>query len=230
MHQLWTTFQASWEVILEKTQEHIYLSLVSVVLACLIAIPLGIYLSAHRRLANSVITTVSVIQTIPSLALFGFMIPLLGIGPKPAIFALTLYALMPILQNTYVGINGVNPALIEAGKGLGMTRWQLLWIVQLPIARVVIMAGVRLVAVQTISMATIATYIAAGGLGDIITNGMSMMDTPTIMLGAIPVSLLVILINILLLQLNRWLTPKGLSDKKTTVSINTHAKKRRAAL
>ncbi|WP_042160201.1 ABC transporter permease [Paenibacillus gorillae] len=216
MHQLWTTFQASWEVLLEKTQEHIYLSLVSVVLACLIAIPLGIYLSTHRRLANSVITTVSVIQTIPSLALFGFMIPLLGIGPKPAIFALTLYALMPILQNTYVGINGVNPALIEAGKGLGMTRWQLLWIVQLPIARVVIMAGVRLVAVQTISMATIATYIAAGGLGDIITNGMSMMDTPTILLGAIPVSLLVILINILLLQLNRWLTPKGLSDEKTS--------------
>ncbi|MFF2088884.1 ABC transporter permease [Paenibacillus sp. NPDC058174] len=230
MHQLWTTFQASWEILLQKTQEHIYLSLVSVILACLIAIPLGIYLSTHRRLANSVITTVSVIQTIPSLALFGFMIPLLGIGPKPAIFALTLYALMPILQNTYVGINGVNPALIEAGKGLGMTRWQLLWIVQLPIARVVIMAGVRLVAVQTISMATIATYIAAGGLGDIITNGMSMMDTPTIMLGAIPVSLLVILINILLLQLNRWLTPKGLSDKKPAFSLRANPKKRRAAL
>ncbi len=176
----------------------------------MIAVPIGIYLTTRKRLANSVITAVSVIQTIPSLALFGFMIPLLGIGTRPAVIALTLYALFPILQNTYVGISGVNPALIEAGKGVGMTRWQILRLVQLPIARSVIMAGVRLVAVQTISMATIATYIAAGGLGDIITRGISMINTAVILEGAIPVSLLVIVVNLLLLGLNRALTPKGL--------------------
>lgn len=210
MRHLWSTVQADWSILLQKIQEHIYLSVVSVLLACLIAVPIGIYLTTRKRLANSVITAVSVIQTIPSLALFGFMIPLLGIGTRPAVIALTLYALFPILQNTYVGISGVNPALIEAGKGVGMTRWQILRLVQLPIARSVIMAGVRLVAVQTISMATIATYIAAGGLGDIITRGISMINTAVILEGAIPVSLLVIVVNLLLLGLNRALTPKGL--------------------
>lgn len=119
MDQFWNTIQADWPLILEKTGEHINLSLISVLIACVIAIPVGIVLTAYKRLANTVITTVSVIQTIPSLALFGFMIPILGIGTKPAIIALTLYALLPILQNTYVGISGVNPALIEAGTGMG---------------------------------------------------------------------------------------------------------------
>ncbi|WP_336785801.1 ABC transporter permease [Paenibacillus sp. MMO-177] len=210
MDQVWNTLQADWPLIVQKTGEHFRLSFLSVLIACLIAIPAGITLTAYRRVANAVITVVSVIQTIPSLALFGFMIPFVGIGTKPAIIALTLYSLLPILQNTYVGIGGVNPALIEAGTGMGMTRWQILWMVQLPIARSVIMAGVRLVAVQTISLATIATYIAAGGLGDIITRGISMINTTTIMEGAIPVSLLVIVVNVLLLGLNRVLTPKGL--------------------
>jgi ABC-type proline/glycine betaine transport systems, permease component len=210
VNQFWSTLAADWEQIVQKTGEHMYLSAVSVLIACLIAVPLGIYLTSCKRIANGIITVVSVIQTIPSLALFGFMIPLVGIGPKPAIIALTLYALLPMLQNTFVGINGVNPALIEAGTGMGMTRLQVLRMIQLPIARSVILAGVRLVAVQTISMATIATYIAAGGLGDIITRGISMINTMTILEGAIPVSLLVIVVNLVLLGLNRVLTPKGL--------------------
>ncbi|GIO40138.1 MULTISPECIES: ABC transporter permease [Paenibacillus] len=210
MSLFWDTLSADWEQILQKTGEHIYLSAISVLIACLIAVPLGIYLTGRKRIANGIITAVSVIQTIPSLALFGFMIPLVGIGPKPAIIALTLYALLPMLQNTFVGINGVNPALIEAGTGMGMTRLQILRMIQLPIARSVILAGVRLVAVQTVSMATIATYIAAGGLGDIITRGISMINTITILEGAIPVSLLVIIVNLGLLGINRLLTPKGL--------------------
>lgn len=214
MSQFWNTLQADWPQIVEKTGEHINLSLISVAIACFIAIPSGIILTAYKRLANSIITAVSAIQTIPSLALFGFLIPFVGIGTKPAIIALTLYALLPILQNTYVGISGVNPALIEAGKGMGMTRWQILWMVQLPIARSFIMAGVRLVAVQTISLTTIATYIAAGGLGDIITRGISMINTNVILEGAIPVSLLVIVVNLLLLVLNHFLTPKGLRHRK----------------
>ncbi|MFF2481710.1 ABC transporter permease [Paenibacillus sp. NPDC058071] len=206
----WETIQTEWPKILEKSIEHFELSIISVLIACLIAIPAGIYLTTHKKLANGVITVVSVIQTIPSLALFGFMIPLVGIGKQPAIIALTLYALLPILQNTYSGVLSVSPALIEAGTGMGMTRGQILRLVQLPIARSFIMAGVRLVAVQTISIATIATYIAAGGLGDIITRGIAAINNNVILAGAIPVSLLVILINLLLLVLNRWLTPKGL--------------------
>ncbi|CQR55604.1 ABC transporter permease [Paenibacillus riograndensis] len=210
MNHVWDTLVADWPMILDKTGEHMYLSLVSVCIAGLIAIPLGIYLTSRKSLANSIITIISAVQTIPSLALFGFMIPLVGIGTTPAIIALTLYALLPMLQNTYVGISGVNPALIEAGTGMGMTRWQMMTMIQLPIARSIIMAGVRLVAVQTISLATIATYIAAGGLGDIITRGIAMINTVTIMEGAIPVSLLVISVNFILLLLNRVLTPKGL--------------------
>lgn len=214
MIQFWNTVHADWPHIVEKTIEHINLSLISVIIACLIAIPLGIFLTAHKRLANSIITVVSAVQTIPSLALFGFLIPFVGIGVKPAVIALTLYALLPILQNTYVGVSGVSPALIEAGYGMGMTRWQILRMVQLPIARSFIMAGVRLVAVQTISLATIATYIAAGGLGDIIIRGISMISTNKILEGAIPVSLLVIVVNLFLLYLNRLLTPKGLRNQK----------------
>lgn len=210
MNRFWDTIQADWPLIVQKTGEHIYLSLISVLLACLIALPLGIFLSRHKKSANGVITVVSVIQTIPSLALFGFLIPLVGIGTTPAIIALTLYALLPILQNTFVGISEVNAALIEAGVGMGMTKWQVLRMVQLPIARGTIVAGLRLVVVQTISLATIATYIAAGGLGDIITRGISMINTMTILEGAIPVSLLVIIVNFLLLVINYIFTPKGL--------------------
>lgn len=210
MNYFWETVKADWPLILQKTGEHIYLSLISVLIACLLAIPLGIYLTRQKKLANVIITIISVIQTIPSLALFGFLIPLVGIGTTPAIIALTLYALLPILQNTYVGILDVNGALIEAGTGMGMTKWQLLRMIQLPIARGVIVAGIRLVVVQTISIATIATYIAAGGLGDIITRGISMVNTVTILEGAIPVSLLVIIVNLILLGTNYLLTPKGL--------------------
>jgi osmoprotectant transport system permease protein len=210
MNYFWETIKADWPLILQKTSEHMYLSLISVIIACLIAIPAGIYLTRQQRLANGVITVISVIQTIPSLALFGFLIPFVGIGTTPAIIALTLYALLPILQNTYVGILDVNESLIEAGTGMGMTKWQILRLVQLPIARGVIMAGIRLVVVQTISLATIATYIAAGGLGDIITRGISMINTVMILEGAIPVSILVIAVNLLLLATNYFLTPKGL--------------------
>ncbi|MFF2483481.1 ABC transporter permease [Paenibacillus sp. NPDC058071] len=215
MNHFWNTIQEDWPLVLEKTLEHVQLSLLSLALACLISIPFGIYLSRHKKLANSIITVVSAIQTIPVLALFGFMVPVLGIGFKPALIVLTFYGILPVLQNTYVGITSVSPALIEAGRGMGMSNWQLLWMVQVPIARSYILAGVRLMAVQMISMATIGTFIAAGGLGDVITAGINDMNTARILEGAIPVSLLVVLINIGLLQLNQLLTPKGLRKNKS---------------
>jgi osmoprotectant transport system permease protein len=212
MNRLFNSFVTDWLEILMKTQEHLVLSLFAVVAACVIAIPLGIYLTNNKRLAQPILAVVSIIQTIPSLAMFGFMIPLFGIGVLPAGIALTLYALLPVLQNTYVGISEVDSALIESGYGMGMTKWQVLRMVQLPVASSFIMAGVRMVAVQTISGATIATYIAAGGLGDIITKGIAMIDTVTILEGAIPVCLLVLIVNLFLLGLSRLLVPKGLRN------------------
>lgn len=200
--------------ILLKTGEHLYLSFTALFIACLIAIPLGIYFANHDRLATPVIRVVQVIQTIPSLALLGFMVPLFGIGTLPAIIALILYSLLPVLQNTFTGIREVDKSLIEIGTGMGMTKRQILWLVQLPMARSVIMAGVRMAAVQTISVATIATFIGAGGLGDLIMRGIGTLDTAIILTGAIPTALLAIILDRLLLYLDDKLTPKGLRKKR----------------
>jgi osmoprotectant transport system permease protein len=204
----------NWAEILSKTGEHLYLSFTALFIACLIAIPLGIYFANHDRLATPVIRVVQVIQTIPSLALLGFMVPLFGIGTLPAIIALILYSLLPVLQNTFTGIREVDKSLIEIGTGMGMTKRQILWLVQLPMARSFIMAGVRMAAVQTISVATIATFIGAGGLGDLIMRGIGMLDTAIILTGAIPTALLAIIFDRLLLYLDDKLTPKGLRKKR----------------
>jgi osmoprotectant transport system permease protein len=213
MNRLVESFVSDLPEIWIKTQEHMYLSFVAVIIACVIAIPLGIYLTRNQRLAQPIISVVSMIYTIPSLAMFGFMIPLFGIGTLPATVALTLYALLPILQNTYTGICEVDPSLIESGKGMGMTNGQILRMVQLPMASNVIMAGVRMSTVQTISAATIATFIAAGGLGDIITRGIAMIDSVVIIQGAIPVCLLVVIVNLFLHGLSRVLVPKGIRTR-----------------
>ena len=206
-----------WAEILSKTGEHLYLSFTALFIACLIAIPLGIYFANHDRLATPVIRVVQVIQTIPSLALLGFMVPIFGIGTLPAIIALILYSLLPVLQNTFTGIREVDKSLIEIGTGMGMTKRQILWLVQLPMARSFIMAGVRMAAVQTISIATIATFIGAGGLGDLIMRGLGMYDTAIILTGAIPTALLAIIFDRLLLYLDDKLTPKGLRKKNKKI-------------
>ncbi|MCL6632961.1 MAG: ABC transporter permease [Alicyclobacillus herbarius] len=207
---VWQIFLNQWPEVVSKTGQHLYLSLVAVVIACVVSVPLGIFLTRHKRLATPIITVVSIIQTIPSLALLGFMIPLFGIGTTPALIALTLYALLPIVRNTYTGILEVDASLIEAGHGMGMTRRQILWMVELPLARSVIMAGVRTAAVLTIGVATLATFIGAGGLGDLIIRGIDMIDTPMILAGAIPAAVLAILFDYLLMWLDWLLTPKGL--------------------
>lgn len=204
------TLSNNWEDILGALGEHIYLSLISLVIGCLISIPIGIYITRHEGLAKIVLMVVSIIQTIPSLALLGFLIPVLGIGTVPAVVALTLYALLPIMRNTYTGIKSVDAALLESATGMGMTKGQILWMVELPLARNVIMAGVRTATVLTIGVATLATFIGAGGLGDIIMRGISMIDGPTILAGAIPAALLAILFDYGLHGLDKLLTPKGL--------------------
>ncbi|WP_349410738.1 ABC transporter permease [Pseudalkalibacillus sp. SCS-8] len=194
-------------------QEHLYLSFISILFGILISVPLGIFISRLKKIAEFVIGVTAVFQTIPSLALFGFLLPVLGIGSKPAIIALMVYALLPILRNTYTGIVGVDDALIQAGKGMGMTSAQILWKIELPLALPVIMAGIRTATVLTIGVATLATFIGAGGLGDIIYRGLSTLNNELVLAGAVPAALLAIFFDSILKVIERIATPKGL--KKT---------------
>ena len=182
--------------VFQVTLEHILLVAIAMAIATLIAIPLGIALTRHRTLRAPVLGLANVMQTVPSLALFGFLIPVPfigGIGRRTAIVALVLYALLPILRNTYAGITGVDPAVIEAARGMGMTARQLLWQVELPLSFSVILAGLRVATVITIGVATIAAAIGAGGLGTFIFRGVSMVNDQVILAGAIPAALLAIL-------------------------------------
>lgn len=166
--------------------------------AVIIAIPLGIFLTRNKKLAEGMIGITAVLQTIPSLALLGLLIPLFGIGKVPAIIALVVYALLPILRNTYTGIKEVDPSLIEAAKAMRMNGRKRLLKVELPLAMPVLMAGIRTAMVLIIGTATIAALIGAGGLGDIILLGIDRNNTSLIVLGAIPAALLAILFDVLL--------------------------------
>ncbi|MCJ7842730.1 ABC transporter permease [Lederbergia sp. NSJ-179] len=193
-------------------QEHLFLAGISMILAIIIAVPLGIILTRNKKVAEFVIGIAAVIQTIPSLALLGFMLPLFGIGMVPAIIALTLYALLPILRNTYTGIIGVDKSLVDAGKGMGMTSRQILLMVELPLTLPILMAGIRTATVLTIGVAALATFIGAGGLGDLIIRGLNVMDKNLILSGAIPAAILAIVFDFLLKKLEDKVTPKGLKS------------------
>ena len=186
----------NWGQVLELTGEHLWLVGWSTVFAMLIGIPLGIIIAHRRRLSGPVLAGANIIQTIPSLALFGFLLAVPWLGDRAdrlAILALTLYALLPIIRNTYEGIRGVDAAVIEAGRGMGLTESQLLWQVELPLARSVILSGVRIAVVISVGLATIAAAVGAGGLGEFIFRGVAMVDNRVILAGAIPAALLALL-------------------------------------
>ncbi|MGN6509937.1 MAG: ABC transporter permease, partial [Chitinophaga sp.] len=189
--------------LLQQTLTHISLTLISVAIAIAVGVPLGILIAKRTKLAGSVLGFAGVMQTIPSIALLGFLIPLLGIGPKPAIFALFLYALLPIIRNTYTGINGVDAYVKEAAKGMGMTARQVLFKVELPLAMPVLIAGIRTAAVINVGVATLAAYIAAGGLGEFIFGGIALNNTNMILAGAIPAALLALLFDFLLSRIQK---------------------------
>ena len=183
-------------------------------LAILVGVPTGIAITRYSKVAQPVLGLTGVIQTIPSIALLAFMIPVpgLGLGVKSAIAALFLYALLPIIRNTYTGIREVAPGLLEAARGMGLTNLQLLTIVELPLASTTIMAGIRTSAVINIGVATLAAFIGAGGLGDPIVTGLQLNDTELILAGAIPAALLAIAVDQLLGVVEKLLAPKGIKN------------------
>lgn len=192
--------------LLEQTLTHIGLTFGSLLLALLIGLPLGIIIAKRRRLVSVVLGVAGVLQTVPSIALLGLLIPLLGIGAGPALMALFLYALLPIIRNTYVGITEVNPTLTQAARGMGMTDGQVLRRVELPLALPVIFAGIRTATVINVGVATLAAYVAAGGLGEFIFSGIALNNTHMMLAGAIPAALLAVIFDWALarLQLVQW--------------------------
>ncbi len=175
------------------TLEHVWLVAASMGIAVLVGVPAGILLTRQPRLREPVIGGANIIETIPSLALFGFLLPAPWLGARAdriAITALALYALLPIIRNTYVGITGVDPGVREAARGMGLTSRQMLWQVELPLSMSVILAGVRTATVLCIGIATIAAAIGAGGLGEFIFRGLAMVNDSLILAGAIPAAIL----------------------------------------
>ena len=189
--------------ILDQLLQHIGLTFISLLLAVIIGVPLGVFISRKRKLSAPVLGFTNILQTIPSIALLGFMIPLLGIGPVPAIVALFLYALLPIVRNTFTGITEVDKTVVESAKGMGMTPNQVLRKVELPLAMPVILAGIRTATVINVGVATLASYIGAGGLGEFIFGGIALNNTNMILAGAIPAALLAIFFDFILSRLQK---------------------------
>jgi len=185
-------------IVLLSTLRHIEVSLIAVILSIVIAVPLGILITRYRKMAHLVVNSANVGQTIPSLAILGMVIPVLGIGLKPAVFALVLRGVLPIINNTYSGIVNVDRSVIEAGKGMGMRNREILRLVELPLSFPVIMAGIRTATVLSISVATLAALIGAGGLGDLIFQGIVMADRNLLLVGSIPTAILAIGADLLL--------------------------------
>lgn len=204
----WSFFAEHRAEILAATLDHVALVVIAMVIAILIAVPLGMFIVQRPALRAVSIGIANIFQTIPSLALFGFLIPIPligGIGRRTAIVALVLYALLPILRNTYVGLSSIDPAVLEAAEAMGMTQAQILYRVRFPLALAVILAGIRTATVITIGIGTIAAAIGAGGLGTFIFRGVALVSDSLILAGAIPAALLALIADFLLGRLERRL-------------------------
>jgi osmoprotectant transport system permease protein len=190
--------------------QHLQLTIFSVLIGIVVAVPLAVLVSRVELLAKPMTWLAGVGQTIPSLAILGLMLPFLGIGFRPALFALTIRAILPIFLNAYVGIRSADRAVVDAARGMGASNAQLLLLVQLPLASPVLFAGIQTATVQNIGVATLAAYIGGGGLGDLILQGMAMVDPAVLLAGAIPVAMLAMTAEVLMGRLRRFVVPVGL--------------------
>ncbi|AUW63651.1 MULTISPECIES: ABC transporter permease [Staphylococcus] len=197
-------------MLLNKTLEHLYISIMALILAMIVAIPLGILLSKKEKLSKVSLTIAGILQTIPTLAILALMIPLFGVGKVTAIIALFIYVLLPILNNTIVGVQNIDRNIVEAGRSMGMTNFQLMKDIELPLALPMVLSGIRLSSVYVISWAALASYVGAGGLGDLIFNGLALYEPEMIIVGTILVTLLALIVDLILAQIEKWIIPKGL--------------------
>jgi osmoprotectant transport system permease protein len=195
--------------ILSELARHLELTAIALSLATIIGIPLGVILSRERWLSGPVLAVVSAVYTIPSVALLGFMIPLFGIGPRPAIVAIFVYALLPIVRNTFTGISQIDPAAVEAARGMGMTDNQVLRRVTIPLALPFLLAGVRTSTVLSVAVATLAALVGARGLGTFVFQGIDMTNTRMILSGAVPIAALALALDWLLSLVEQWVAPAG---------------------
>ncbi|WP_114602707.1 ABC transporter permease [Staphylococcus sp. EZ-P03] len=196
--------------LLQKTGEHFYISIVALLIAIIVAVPVGILLAKTKKLASIILTVAGVLQTIPTLAVLAIMIPIFGVGKTPAIIALFIYVLLPILNNTVLGVQNINPDVRQAGISMGMTKLQLMKDVELPLALPLILSGIRLSSVYVISWATLASYVGAGGLGDFVFNGLNLFNPVMIISAAVLVTALALIVDYLLRGVEKWAVPKGL--------------------
>lgn len=201
-------FERHGSELVSKLLEHLSISLSALAIGAVIAIPIGILVSRNKRVSQVVIGLTSILQTIPSLALLAMMVPILGVGRTPAIFALVIYSLLPILRNTVLGMERVDENVLDAAKGMGMNTFQLIMRVQLPLAVPVLIAGVRLSGTYVLAWATIASYIGAGGMGDFIFAGLNNYNIPLIVVGTVSITLLTLVVDFLFEMLEKRVTPK----------------------
>lgn len=205
--------------------QHIQLTLFSVIISILVGIPLGILIVKVKKLSAPVITIANIVQSIPSLALLGFLIPALGIGSKPAIAMVVLYSLLPIVKNTFTGLTNINPSTVEAARGIGLTDNQILLKVRFPLAMPIIMSGIRISAVTAVGLMTIAAFIGAGGLGYLVFSGVQTVNNNMILAGAIPACILAIVLDFIISKIENIVTPEGIkasgrtNRKKSSIAI-----------
>ena len=222
MNTMITFFEKLGPEILKRGYEHVYLVFLAMVLAVMIALPMGIYLTRCRwpKLVALILGVVGIIQTVPSLALIAFIVVIFAIislptiGTVPALVALVLYALLPILRNTYTGIQQVDRSIIEVATGMGMKPYQILFSVELPLSLPVIMTGIRIATIWTIGVATLCGLIGAGGLGDLIIKGLRSIQLDYLLAGTLPAATMAILFDWLLSRVEKWLTPKGMFSEE----------------
>lgn len=205
--------------ILSLLLEHIQLTIIAVLIAVVIGVPLGILITKNKKLANVVIGFANLTQAIPSLAILGFLIPVIGIGSAPAITMVVLYSMLPIIKNTYTGITNINPDMLEAAKGLGMTSGQTLKLIKIPLAMPVMMAGIRMAAVTAVGLMTIAAFVGAGGLGYLVFSGIQTVDNNLILFGAIPAAVLALVIDWITGKIEEATMPNGIKKSDGTMKV-----------
>ncbi|EKL6211335.1 ABC transporter permease [Listeria monocytogenes] len=220
LKQLIDYYQTNGSYVMEEFWRHFLMSAYGVIFAAIIAIPFGVYIARKKRLAGWVIQIANIIQTIPALAMLAVLMLIMGLGTNTVVLSLFLYSLLPILKNTYTGIRNVDGALLESGKAMGMTKWQVLRLIEMPLALSVIMAGIRNALVIAIGVAAIGTFVGAGGLGDIIVRGTNATNgTAIILAGAIPTAVMAILADVLLGWVERTLNPVKNKRKPLTEAL-----------